>query len=97
MQYIWEKLDCDLGWRIMKNRVIRFTVSVIFTLLFALAVREEWNETKPITGDYNDYVSVQGVAVQEDIRNFENALAKLPRWIVESYYERCYQVGEADG
>lgn len=87
MQYLLEELDCELGWRIIKNRVIQFTVCVLLALLFAFSLREEWNETKPITGAYNDYVSIQGVAVKEDIRNFENALAKLPKWIVENHYE----------
>lgn len=87
MHYLLEELDCDLGWRIIKNKVIRFMVCVLLTLLFAYALREEWNENKPITGAYNDYVSIQGVVVQEDIRNLENALDKLPRWIVESHYE----------
>ena len=55
MHYLLEELDCDLGWRIIKNKVIRFMVCVLLTLLFAYALREEWNENKPITGAYNDY------------------------------------------
>lgn len=87
MQHLLEELDCNLGWRIIKNRLIRFIVCILLTYLFAFSLREEWKEIRPITGEYNEYVSIQGVVVQEDIRNLENALDKLPNWIVESHYE----------
>ena len=87
MQYLFEELDCDLGWRMAKRSVVRFAVCVFLFLLFAFILKEEWNECRPITGEYNDYISIQGAVVQDDIRNVENALDKLPEWIVNQHYE----------
>lgn len=87
MKDFLEELECDLGWRILKRSAVRFVVCVYLIWLLIFSFKAEWNEHRPITGEYNDYVSIQGVVVQEDIRNFENALDKLPEWIVTQHYE----------
>jgi len=87
IEYIIEKFDYDAEWRYKRAVFIRFCVSLLLLLLFLFSFNMEWQENRPITGYYNEYISVHGTAVQSDIRTLDKTLEILPEWLVESHRE----------
>lgn len=82
-----EKMECDIEWRLKRNKLIRFVVFALLLFSFTAVFTAEWQEIKPIRGMYNNYISVQGTAPQKEVREIENKLKNIPQWIIESHSE----------
>ncbi len=85
--YLIEEIELNIEWRYKINLLIRSAVTLSLLALLLFAFNSEWQEIKPITGTYNEYIIVQGTAVKDDIRILEKTLKKLPKWLVESHKE----------
>ena len=77
--YLIEEIELNIEWRYKINLLIRSAVTLSLLALLLFAFNSEWQEIKPITGTYNEYIIVQGTAVKDDIRILEKTLKKLPK------------------
>lgn len=85
--FLIDKFDYDVIWRYRITMFIRSVVMLLLLSLFVFVFNNEWQEREPITGNYNDYITIDGMAVREDIRILEKSLKKLPEWLVKSHRE----------
>lgn len=84
-EYIREQFSYNVEWRYKRNMFIRFFSMVLLLSLFFFSFNRVWEEVKPITGYYNEYLHIDGTAIKEDIVFLENSLDRLPKWLIETH------------
>lgn len=44
-----------------------------------------WEDIKPYTGDYDEYITIHGTAQKEQIQTLQNEMSLIPKWILDKY------------
>lgn len=88
LQYIIDKIDYDVEWRLARTKAIRFLVYSLLLFLFIVSFNANWEEIRPITGQYSDYIFVNGTAPKNEVKAMEKFLKNLPAWLVDYHKEK---------
>lgn len=82
MESLIDRILYDKYSRYQFNRFVRGIL--IFLLVFVILITTI-TEIRPYTGNYNNYISINGFAYKKEIDTLQDELDSLPDWVLKEY------------